>query len=134
MDAAETTLEDIRALEEALHRPDIRRSRQALEAHLADGFTEFGASGRAYRRDVMIELLLRKEDSTDGGELHSADYALTPISSDAVLLTYRTWRRQPDGAERHVLRSSIWKHDGQRWQMLFHQGTPIEAQRKIPKR
>ena len=55
---------------------------------------------------------------------HGDDYALTPISTDSALLTYRTWRRQADGSERHVLRSSIWKHDGRRWQMLFHQGTP----------
>ncbi|QWW69826.1 DUF4440 domain-containing protein [Rhizobium sp. WYJ-E13] len=127
MHVTETTFEDIRALEEALHRPEIRRSRQALEALLADGFLEFGASGRVYRRDVMIELLLQEEGSADDSELHSDDYALTPISTDAVLLTYRTWRRQAYGAERHVLRSSIWKHDRQRWQILFHQGTPRRA-------
>lgn len=120
----EIRIEDIRALEEALHRPEIRRSRRALEHLLADDFGEFGASGRVYRRDVMIELLLQKDDGTNDGELHSGDYALTPISADAAMLTYRTWRVRPDGSERHVLRSSIWKHDGQRWQMLFHQGTP----------
>ena len=117
-------IEDLRALEESLHRPEIRRSREALEDLLAGGFGEFGASGTVYRRDVMIGLLLQEDDSADNGELHSGDYALTPISADAALLTYRTWRRQADGSERHVLRSSIWKHDGRRWQMLFHQGTP----------
>ena len=120
----EIRIEDLRALEESLHRSEIRRSREALEDLLADGFGEIGASGTVYRRDVMIGLLLQEDDSADNGELHSGNYALTPISADAALLTYRTWRRQADGSERHVLRSSIWKHDGRRWQMLFHQGTP----------
>ncbi len=124
MTPPEIRIEDLRALEESLHRPEIRRSREALEDLLADRFGEFGASGTVYRRDVMIGLLLQEDDSADNDELHSDDYALTPISADAALLTYRTWCRQADGSERHVLRSSIWKHDGRRWQMLFHQGTP----------
>lgn len=124
MTPPEIRIEDLRALEEALHRPEIRRSREALKDLLAEGFHEFGSSGTVYRRDAMIELLVQEDDSADDGELHSADYSLTPISADAVLLTYRTWRIRSDGSERHVLRSSIWKHDGQHWQMLFHQGTP----------
>lgn len=127
MSAIEPGIDEIRAREEALHRRDVRHSSDALEELLAEGFHEFGSSGRVYSRDVMIELLLQEQDSAEDGELQSADYALTPISADAVLLTYRTWRRQADGSERHVLRSSIWKHDGGRWQPLFHQGTPTRA-------
>ena len=124
MNTPEIRIEEIRAREEALHRPEIRRSRQALEDLLAESFCEFGASGTVYRRADMIELLLRETDSAGNGELYSGDYALRPISADAALLTYRTWRKQADRSERHVLRSSIWKYDGRRWQMLFHQGTP----------
>ena len=39
-------LNEIRSLEEALHRPEIRRSRKAVEGLLAEGFVEFGSSGR----------------------------------------------------------------------------------------
>jgi hypothetical protein len=116
-------IDEIRALEEALHRPDVRHSRQAVEALLAEGFVEFGSSGSVYHRVEMIELLTREEENAGEGVLQADDYALTPISADAVLLTYRTRRRGSNGSVRHVLRSSIWKHDGARWQMLFHQGT-----------
>jgi hypothetical protein len=40
-------LADIRALEEALHRTDVRGSRTAVEALLADGFVEFGVRAQS---------------------------------------------------------------------------------------
>lgn len=115
-------LDDIRALEESLHRTEARRSRAALENLLAEGFVEFGASGAVYHRAEIIDLLLQ-EDDEDDGELRADNYRLTAISPDAVLLTYRTHRIEADGSQRHALRSSIWKWDGTKWQMLFHQGT-----------
>ena len=116
------SIDDIRALEEALHRPDIRRSRETVDALLAEGFVEFGSSGTVYHRAETMDLLAEEED-VDDNIPETSDYVLTQISPDAVLLTYRTMRQGSDGSERHVLRSSIWKHDGERWQMLFHQGT-----------
>lgn len=115
-------LEEIRSLEEALHRPEIRRSREAVEDLLAEGFMEFGASGRVYERATIIDQLAEQGDDNDG-ELLASNYALKPISNDAVLLTYETERSYQDGSKRRVLRSSIWKHNGLKWQMLFHQGT-----------
>ncbi|MCM2394974.1 DUF4440 domain-containing protein [Rhizobium sp. S95] len=115
-------LEEIRSLEEALHRPEIRRSREAVEDLLAEGFMEFGASGRVYERATIIGLLAEQGDDNDG-ELQASNYTLKPISNDAVLLTYETERSYQDGSKRRVLRSSIWKHNGLKWQMLFHQGT-----------
>lgn len=123
MIAATPHIDDIRALEEALHRPEIRRSRETVEALLADGFVEFGSSGTIYHRADTIDLLAEEEDDADDGSLLANDYALTPISADAVLLTYRTRRKGDGGVERHVLRSSIWRRNGESWQMLFHQGT-----------
>ncbi|UPA26774.1 DUF4440 domain-containing protein [Shinella oryzae] len=115
-------LAEIRSLEEALHRPEVRGSRDALEGLLAVGFVEFAASGTAYNRDTIIDLLLQEDGGGNDG-LTTANYALTTISDDAVLLTYDSERTQPDGTKRHVLRSSIWKRNEHRWQMLFHQGT-----------
>lgn len=115
-------LEEIRSLEEALHHPEIRRSREAVEDLLAEGFMEFGASGRVYERATIIDQLAEQSDDNDG-ELLASNYALKPISNDAVLLTYETERSYQDGSKRRVLRSSIWKHNGLKWQMLFHQGT-----------
>jgi len=111
----------IQPLEESLHRPDIRRDRQALEQLLAEGFVEFGASGTRFDRTTIIKLLLNEAD--DGGELRAFDYDLTPISDDAALLTYATERTAQGGSKRQVLRSSLWVRDGDSWRMLFHQGT-----------
>lgn len=118
-------LAEIRALEQSLHQPEIRTSRDALDALLAPDFVEFGASGTVYHRAGIIELLLAEDPDETSGELLTDTYVLTAISADAVLLTYRTIRRSADGSERCALRSSIWKQDGARWQMLFHQGTLV---------
>ncbi|RDL51221.1 hypothetical protein BLJAPNOD_02353 [Ensifer sp. M14] len=120
-------IDEIRALEEALHRPEVRRSRTAVEALLAQGFVEFGASGTRYHRAEMIELLCEEDDTPADGVLEATDFALTPISPDAVLLIYRTVRKGSDGSEKRALRSSIWKRNAGRWQMLFHQGTLTSA-------
>lgn len=116
------SLEEIQSLEEALHRLEIRRSREAVETLLAEGFVEFGASGRVYDRTTIIDLLAQESDA-DEGDLRTANYALETISNDAMLLTYETERSYQDGSKRRVLRSSVWKHDGLKWQMFFHQGT-----------
>jgi hypothetical protein len=113
---------EIQFLEEALHRPSVRHSRIAIEALLAEDFVEFGASGRVYRRAEVINLLSQGEDETDS-ILRTSNYALAPISQNAVLLTYQSHLTYRDGSERSALRSSIWKHDGKKWQILFHQGT-----------
>lgn len=116
------TLEEIRSLEEALHRPEVRRSKEAVDALLADDFVEFGSSGTVYDRTTTISLLAQEGDVGEG-EFLASNYALTSISSDAVLLTYETQRPYRDGTKRNILRSSVWKHDGGKWRMLFHQGT-----------
>ena len=116
-------LAEIRSLEEALHRPEVRRSRQAIEELLAPAFVEIGASGTLYHREDIVSLLMEEQDGPDACDLHTDGYVLASISSDAVLLTYRSSRRKSDGTERRTLRSSIWKHTGSGWQMLFHQGT-----------
>ncbi|GLQ10816.1 DUF4440 domain-containing protein [Devosia yakushimensis] len=113
---------EIWSLEEALHKPETRRSRQAVENLLAEDFVEFGASGAVYRREQIIDLLAEENDE-DSGQLRTANHTLMPIGPDVVLLTYESRSEQSDGSERCVLRSSIWKHNGKQWQMLFHQGT-----------
>jgi hypothetical protein len=124
MDALEL-LNEIRALEETLHRPEIRRSNTAVGGLLCDGFVEFGSSGKVYQRQEIIDLLAREDEAGDAGRLQAADYAIRAIAEGAVLLTYRTRRTTSAGAERQVLRSSIWQKTEAGWQMLFHQGTVI---------
>lgn len=97
MTGAAGLLAEIRALEETLHRPQVRRSRPALEALLADGFVEFGSSGTVYRRAEIIDLMVVEEDEPADARLVASDYVLTPLGPDAVLLTYRTSRNMGAG-------------------------------------
>ncbi|MBN9053740.1 MAG: DUF3225 domain-containing protein [Rhizobiales bacterium] len=125
MGGAGRLLAEIRALEERLHRPEVRRSRQALEALLAEDFVEFGSSGTVYRRAQIIELMAQEQPADVS--LHAFDYALTQLGADAVLLTYRTSRSTGAERARHVLRSSIWTRTAAGWRMTFHQGTVMHS-------
>ncbi|CAN7200051.1 DUF4440 domain-containing protein [Rhizobium rhizogenes] len=69
------SLEEVQSLEEALHRPEVRCSREAVERLLAEGFVEFGASGSVYDRTTIIDLLVH-EGGTDEGDLRTANHSL----------------------------------------------------------
>jgi hypothetical protein len=117
----EPNVDFFRNLEQALHQPDVRHSRQELEALLAEGFVEIGRSGLRYdRQDVIASLL----SEPSGGAIASHDFSASSIARDVVLLTYRSQHVRSDGTRRQTLRSSVWCRRDGRWQMAFHQGTP----------
>ena len=117
MEAVDT--EQFRALEQALHRPEIRASREAVEALLDDGFVEFGSSGRTYERTSLIDRLTREAPAAGAALPVVLDFDARALAPDVVLVTYRSV-----AVDRTVLRSSIWKCHGGDWRMVFHQGTP----------
>jgi RimJ/RimL family protein N-acetyltransferase len=132
---AEIDIELFLKLEQELHRPDIRSSRDAVSARLADDFLEFGSSGRVYSKAVVIDALADEASSagTNLPEVH--DFTVRPIATDAALVLYRSVRRFEGGIlPRTTLRSSIWKLADGRWRMAFHQGTtvPQTATRTTP--
>jgi hypothetical protein len=87
---------------------------------LAEEFSEFGSSGRVWTRDSTLDLLAG-ESPQPAPDVE--DFAARQIAADTVLVTYRTVPKG-DGFE-SSLRSSIWIRRGERWQILFHQGTKI---------
>ncbi len=115
-----------RILEQKLHRPEVRRSPDAVRALLADDFMEFGCSGTVYDKASIIEALAA-EPATEAALVPDVDeFTTRPLSETTVLVTYRSSRRGPDGiGARITLRSSIWTLIDDRWQMLFHQGTIV---------
>lgn len=55
------------------------------------------------------------------------DYQLIMLSSNVAQLVYKATIKRPDSTiTNYSLRNSIWKNDGGKWQMIFHQGTPCE--------
>ena len=114
---------DFFALETALHKKSIRNAPDAVAALLADDFMEFGSSGRTYTKTTIIELL--KGETVDS-RVTVENFESRELSPGVVLVTYVSWRPVGiDGKTRRALRSSIWKFQQDRWQMVFHQGTII---------
>ncbi len=120
-----TDADEIRRLEEHLLDPRIRRSRGAIDALLADDFVEFGSSGRVFDREAIVAALA--DESDVAFTVH--DFRTTRVAVNAWLATYRaTARVAATGEVRHSLRSSLWVRRTERWQMVFHQGTPTATE------
>ncbi len=116
----------LRTLEEQLFQPAIRRNAEVLATLLADDFIEFGSSGRTFDK-ASIVAELRNEPPRPASLL--SDFAVRPLAPEAMLVTYRTTRHDSSGNITHqARRSSIWVHRNDRWQITFHQGTPIPSQ------
>jgi hypothetical protein len=112
----------LRAREEALLDPEVRRDRARVAPLLAEDFLEFGSSGRAWSREEILELLASEDYTRPAMEDFQCDW----IGDGAALVTYKTVRVDAESGLRVVvLRSSIWIEDSGQWQVRFHQGTKV---------
>ena len=114
--------EQIRALEERLLTPEVRRSREELTKLLADDFLELGSSGRTFDREAIITLL-RDESPL---ECSRHDFSVKQLSDDVVLVTYAARAVQLQEIKTSI-RSSVWVYRQNRWQLTFHQGTKTQS-------
>jgi len=116
----------LKRLEMRLQLPSVRTSRPQLEAMLADDFTEFASSGVALNKRQTIAAILA--DPAAGQPRYAALQNLKVIwlAPDTALLTYRSSKSQSGNARAvRALRCSVWQKADGRWQLLFHQGTPV---------
>jgi ribonuclease HI len=119
-DRSEGICAHLRACEEALLDPAVRRDRTQVEAMLAEDFEEIGASGRIWTRDQILELLA----SEDYQPVAMEDFKCDRIAEGVALVTYRTVKTDASsGLGAAALRSSIWTEESGEWRMRFHQGT-----------
>src|SRR3974390_3267340 len=113
--------EELRKLEEAMARPEIRRSPELLTQLLADDFREFGSSGGVFDKKQIIDAL-REQPRL---QLWLEEFDVKRLAPDLALVTYRGNCRLVDSDKiSRSLRSSIWRNRDGRWEVLFHQGTP----------
>ncbi|SDS56863.1 nuclear transport factor 2 family protein [Pseudomonas prosekii] len=116
MDLSQTLLQ----LEQRLLSQTTRRDAEEISRLLADDFIEFGASGSVWNKaDVVAQLPLQPFSQRSISE-----FTARQLSEDTALVTYRCHniaigQRSPANS----LRSSIWRKQGEQWQMVFHQGT-----------
>ncbi len=116
-------IESARLLEESLLDPAVRGSGEDLSSLIADGFVEFGSSGRVFGKQDVLDAAEHLPDV----DIPLEDFRTHPLGLDAVLVTYRSTTRREDGSTLEALRSSVWVFEDGRWQMIFHQGTPAES-------
>ena len=121
MDVEPSVRDHILGLEQRLLEPGTRRSSRELELLLADDFVEYGSSGSIYRKRDVVDALQHESP-----QLRSlTEFTVVSLANDVVLATYRIARQGlPGHAPSHSLRSSVWKLNLGKWQLLFHQGTP----------
>lgn len=116
MTPQEALAAELRALEEELLVPDVRKSSRLAEL-LADEFIEFGSSGGVYTRDDLVAALQAETPVTQT----TSDFRVTHLAPDVALLTYRIHRHSQPAVD--TLRCSVWRRTGGKWRMVFHQGT-----------
>lgn len=115
--------DELRLLEERLLQPAFRRDRAAVAQLLADEFVEYGSSGRIFTKAQVLDLLAGEEPR----RISLQDFAAQAIGPGVALATYRAIREADSGHGGTSLRSSLWIHREGRWQMIFHQGTPVSG-------
>lgn len=120
--ALHETAARLRACEEALLDPAVRRDRARVEQFLAEDFEEFGSSGRVWTRTEIIDELAGESYVP----LTIEDFRCAMIADAVALVTYRSVKSSdPMGMRITSVRSSIWtKKDGM-WKLRFHQGTRV---------
>ena len=106
-------------LEKMLLDSAIRKDPFELSRLIADDFVEFGTSGRIYNKTIIIERLSNESPCA----VEAFNFKAVPLSPDVVQLTFKTKRKNDNGSLSASLRCSIWKLNGNQWQILFHQGT-----------
>lgn len=109
-------------LETQLHRQEVRAHAELRRHLIAPDFFEFGVSGTVWTLDAIIDAL--KDEAFSPREV--SDFRLTMLADDVALLTYRAHRDATAARPAaDSLRSSLWRMREERWQMVFHQGTPV---------
>ena len=112
----------LRARETALWQEATRFDDAWMDDILAPEFTELGRSGRRYARAEMF--LQNTNPDPIRARLPLPDFRVRAIGPDTMLVTYTSDVTYPTGRER-ANRASVWTRASGRWQITFHQGTPI---------
>lgn len=121
MDVAEI----LRELEASLLTNAVRKNATRVAELLADEFCEFGRSGTVYSKAEILNLLADEEDA----HVEMKEFVCRMVGEGTALVTYRSERRVQGAEMTAALRSSLWVLRAGRWQMVFHQGTPLAGLR-----
>ena len=124
------TKAEIRLLEERLANPGPDENAGTLGRLIAEDFREIGSSGRMFDAQTVLGALGTVAQRAGRGTISLEEFRLEKVAPNVMLTTYVAKSAPGPGWRPPSLRSSIWcKRDG-RWQIVFHQGTPVPADKK----
>ena len=117
---SDTTKQQLIELEQLLVQPATRLSVELLDRYLADDFHEISATGRCFGKADVLERLPTETPPV----ITQQDFNCRVLADGLAQLTYRaTIQRAEDDSPSYSVRSSLYRFDGETWQMIFHQGT-----------
>jgi len=110
-------------LEQRLAQVGRRLSAEDAGSLIAEDFVEFGASGKVWSKAEIIAAMSQWAPI----ERIVEDFRVRVLSASICLVTYKVIGVTKDRqASPFSLRSSIWRYMGERWQIVFHQGTNVK--------
>jgi len=110
-------------LEQRLAQVGRRLSAEDAGSLIAEDFVEFGASGKVWSKAEIIAAMSQWAPI----ERIVEDFRVRELSASICLVTYKVIGVTKDRqASPFSLRSSIWRYTGERWQIVFHQGTNVK--------
>lgn len=117
MSISEQAIEALVKLEESLWISDTRFDRVYMEGVLHPEFVEFGCSGKIYSRDDTLTI--------PSQAIHAKlmNIKVLRLADNVCQITYVSEVQYE--TVQLCNRSSIWVNTDDRWQIIFHQGTPI---------
>lgn len=118
----ENLKEIIYKLETDLLTPEVRNSKEKLNELLSDDFTEYGSAGLIYDKDIILERL--SQVISPSYVLY--DFDIVVLSKNIIQTRFKTDRINLDNTKTVSLRTSLWRNSNNKWQIFFHQGTPIK--------
>lgn len=113
--------EHIRSLELELLTSATRKNAERVSTLLADDFREFGSSGRVYSKKDIISALQLESPVI----ISAVDVEISWLAEHVALVTYKSVKNVQTAQSDSALRSSIWTKNGERWNMVFHQGMKL---------
>lgn len=112
---------ELRQHEPIFHVPAFGSTAAEYAARMTSDYWEVGASGSCYGRAWLLDEISGREPRlADDLGWETWDHAVRELGPDTYLFTYML-----DQRSRRSRRATIWRRDGDAWQILYHQGTLI---------
>jgi hypothetical protein len=114
-------LAELAELEPIFHTRAFGTTLLEFEARMAPDYWEVGASGRCYSRAAIAAHLARTPAVlAEESGWRCTEHGLRVLAADTYLVTYLLFQGQ-----RVSRRSTVWRRERGRWQILYHQGTLV---------